>query len=108
MASNYRELLNLVELLEEAWKSRVLNGTEVFLFTENTTAEYDFYKDNSSSKTLFNLTLRLRKLQMQGNMILHLIHISGTRMIACGIDGLSRGITNEGVMAGNHHWIMFF
>ena len=39
---------------------------------------------------------------MHGNMILHLIHISGTRMIDCGIDGLSRGITNEGVMAGNH------
>ena len=102
MSSNYRELLNLVELLEEAMMTGVLEGAEVFLFTDNTTAEYAFYKGNSSSETLFNLVLRLHKLQMKGNMILHVIHISGTRMQACGIDALSRGITNEGVMAGNH------
>ena len=38
---------------------------------------------------------------MKGNTILHLIHIAGTQMIACGIDGLSRGITIEGVMTGD-------
>ena len=74
----------------------------MFLFTDNTTAEYAFYKGNSSSEKLFSLVLRLRKLQMHGNITLHLIHIAGTRMIDCGKDGLSRGVTNEGVMTGNH------
>ena len=38
---------------------------------------------------------------MKGNTILHLIHIAGTQMTACGIDGLSIGIILEGVMAGD-------
>ena len=35
-----------------------------------------------------------------GNIILHMIHMYVKRMINCGIDGMSRGITNEGVMKG--------
>ena len=35
---------------------------------------------------------------MAGDLILHVIHISGRRMIECGVNGLSRGMTNEGVM----------
>ena len=95
MSSNYIELLNFIILLEEVLLTGVLEG-------DNTTAACAFYKGKLSSETLFNLVLRLRKLQIKGNMILHVIHISGTRMQACGIDALSRGITNEGVMAGNH------
>ena len=37
---------------------------------------------------------------MARDMILHVHHISGNRMISSGIDGLSRGVTNEGVMKG--------
>ena len=45
--------------------------------------------------------LRLLNLQVKGNLILHLIHILGTRTIYCGIDELPGGITKEGVMAGH-------
>ena len=62
MSSNYRELLNLMILLEEAVETVVLDGVEVFLFAGNTTVEYAFYKGNSSSKTLSDSVLRLRKL----------------------------------------------
>ena len=31
---------------------------------------------------------------------MHVIHVAGTRMIAQGTDGLSRGIPMEGVMTG--------
>ena len=37
---------------------------------------------------------------MKGNFTLHLFHVAGTRMIASGIDGLSRGDKLEGVMKG--------
>ena len=37
---------------------------------------------------------------MTGDMIIHLIHISGKKMITSSIDGLSRGVCNEGVMSG--------
>jgi hypothetical protein len=77
-----------------------LRGAEVFLFTDNSTAESVFYKGNSSSKHLFELVLRLRKLEMSGDLVLHVVHVAGTRMVAEGADGGSRGDLNQGVMAG--------
>ena len=38
---------------------------------------------------------------MTGDFILHVIHISGDRMIDCGVDTLSRGCPTEGVMRGD-------
>jgi hypothetical protein len=46
------------------------------------------------------LVLRLLKLKMDGDLILHVIHVAGTRMVAEGADGGSRGVLNQGVMAG--------
>ena len=102
-SSNYRELRNLVELVEEAVRDGSLDNTELFLFTDNTTAEYAFYKGNSSNKDLFELVERMHTLTMDGRAIIHIIHIAGTRMIECGIDGLSRGITTEGIMQQKHN-----
>ena len=43
---------------------------------------------------------RLYKAQRSGGFILHVLHISGKRMKATGVDGLSRGDHTEGMMAG--------
>jgi hypothetical protein len=99
-SSNYRELKNLVDGLEQQIKTGRIDGAEVFLFTDNSTAEAVYYKGNSSSRKLFDLMLRLRKLEMDASLILHVIHVSGTRMIAEGGDGGSRGDLTQGVMAG--------
>ena len=99
-SSNYRELRNLVDTLEGLCANGKLKGCELFLFTDNLVAEYAYYKGSSSSRMLFDLVLRMRKMQMAGDLILHVIHISGTRMQACGVDALSRGNTSEGVMSG--------
>jgi hypothetical protein len=61
-SSNYRELANLVEDTETEAKSGSLQDTELFLFTDNSTAESAFYKGSSSSKKLHALVLRLHKL----------------------------------------------
>ena len=37
---------------------------------------------------------------MKGDLILHVIHISGKRMIEFGVNGLSRGDTLEGITNG--------
>jgi hypothetical protein len=97
---NYRELLNLVERLEELVEDGTLSECEVFLFTDNSTAESVYWKGNSSSETLFELMHRLRKLEMKGGLILHMIHVAGTRMMAEGADGNSRGDHTAGVMSG--------
>ena len=100
-SSNYRELRNLVEAVEIEWREGRLQNMEFFLFTDNFVAEQAFYSGTSDSKALFELVLRLRKIEMEGSVILHIIHISGKRMIKSGIDGLSRGDTNEGIAAGH-------
>lgn len=101
-SSNYRELMNLVESLEAravAGEDHV-RGTEIFLFTDNSTAEAAFYKGTSSSRKLFEAILRLRQLEVKQGCSIHFIHVAGTRMICQGTDGLSRGDLGEGVMNG--------
>ena len=100
MSSNYREMRNLVETLEVMATERELEGCELFLFTDNATAESAFFKGSSSSKHLFELVLRLRKLEMSQSCRIYVSHVAGTRMIAQGSDGLSRGNLSEGVMRG--------
>jgi hypothetical protein len=99
-SSNYRELLNLVMALEHGLGEGSLQHSEVFIFTDNTTAESCFYKGNSPNQHLYSLILRLRVLEMGGEIRIHMIHVSGTRMIAQGTDALSRGNYSDGVMGG--------
>ena len=102
VSSNYRELRNLVEALEGAFEKGFLKDREVFMFTDNTTAESAFCKGMSKSELLFDLVLRLRKIEMSGQCVIHVIHVAGTRMINQGTDGLSRGDKTSGVMAGEN------
>ena len=44
--------------------------------------------------------LLLRTMEMTYGMTIHVIHISGKKMIAQGTDGCLRGSLMEGVMAG--------
>ena len=99
-SSNFRELGNFVLRLEKEAALGELEGSEIFLFTDNSTAESAFHNGTSSSKTLFELVIRIRKLQLVQSVKIHLIHVAGTRMIDQGTDGISRGNLLEGVMAG--------
>mmetsp|Transcript_20485 Transcript_20485/g.29214 ORF Transcript_20485/g.29214 Transcript_20485/m.29214 type:complete len:595 (-) Transcript_20485:2495-4279(-) len=99
-SSNFLELANLIHAIEDAHAKGLLSDSELFVFTDNSAAEGAFYKGTSPSRRLFELVLRLRSLQMNAGLALHVIHVSGKRMIAQGTDALSRGITTAGVMAG--------
>ena len=99
-SSNFRELCNLVETIESLYEEGKLRDCEIFLFTYNIVADYAHYKGSSSCKVLFELVLKLRLVQQKGGLMLHVGHVSGTRMVKSGVDGLSRGETGEGVMQG--------
>jgi hypothetical protein len=99
-SSNLRELRNLVDTIDEMVSQGSLSGSELFLFTDNSTAEAAFYNGSSTSEKLFQLVLRLKKLEMHNRAKIHIIHVSGERMKDQGSDGLSRGNINVGVMAG--------
>jgi hypothetical protein len=99
-SSNYRELRNLVEAVEAEAAEGLLNDAELWLFTDNSTAESCWVNGSSSSRLLHELTVRLKIVEMTIGFSLHVVHVAGTRMIEQGTDGLSRGILTEGVLAG--------
>jgi len=102
-SSNFRELANHVNYIERKLEAEeIKEGSEIFLFTDNFVAERCFTRGNSASRSLFELMLRLRELQMDGRVFIRLIWVAGTRMIEQGTDGASRGDLSNGVMAGRH------
>jgi hypothetical protein len=89
--SNYREFRNLVNALLRAAEEGRLKGADIFLFTDNQEAEGAYCRGTSPSRALFDLVVTLCKLQMEYDVVLHVIWIAGTHMIQQGTDGLSRG-----------------
>ena len=59
-SSNWRELKNLVDSLETWVKSHQLKGSQIFVFTDNSTAESAYWKGTSKSPLLCDLVLRLK------------------------------------------------
>jgi len=98
LSSNFRELANLVIRLESDFAEGLLNGTEIFIFTDNSTAEAAYFKGTSKSRLLFELILRLQFVHLHAGITLHFVHVAGKRMIAQGTDGLSRGGSFAAVM----------
>jgi hypothetical protein len=100
-SSNFREAGNLIiwtkALIREG---KLKEGSELFVFTDNSVAERTLYKGSSSSLKLHHMILELRKMEMEGQFIIHFIWIAGKSMIAQGSDGLSRGDFSSGVMNG--------
>ena len=65
-SSNYKELRNLVETLEDLGRKGELVGREVFIFTDNMVSEAVIAKGSSQNPTLYSLvTMRIIKLQMK-------------------------------------------
>ena len=99
--SNWKELKTLVNTVENALKHKLLQDCELYLFTDNMVAEMAYYNGGSNmNKELDELIFRLWEMQMHNDFTLYMYHIAGTRMIECGIDGLSRGDKSEGIASG--------
>ena len=70
------------------------------MFTDNSTVESCAIKGSSTSPKLLSLVIRLRATTTKYGVKVHIFHVSGTRMIAQGTDGVSRGFLGEGIMSG--------
>jgi hypothetical protein len=99
-SSNFRELRNLVDTLSQMAEQGELSGSEVFVFTDNSTAEAAFNRGSSSNRKLFDMVKQVKLMEMLFKTRIHIIHVAGKRMIAQGTDGLSRGCLTDGVMIG--------
>jgi hypothetical protein len=99
-SSNWKEFDKLVEALEEEALGGGLKKTAVYMFTDNSTVEAAIHSGRSSSPRLRALVIRFLVLQTKNDCAIEVFHVAGTRMIAQGTDGISRGALNEGVMNG--------
>jgi hypothetical protein len=99
-SSNFKEFENIVATVEEEATQGDLKGAHLFLFTDNSTVESALYRGNSTSKKLFHLVVRLRKVEMDQGATVTVCHVAGKRMIRQGTDGVSRGQLKEGVTIG--------
>jgi hypothetical protein len=99
-SSNFCELKNLVDVVEEEAHEGYLKGAQLWLFTDDSTTESCFHKGSSSSELLHKLVLKLRKMEFDFNFTLYVVHVAGTRMIAQGTDGLLQGVLLEDVLVG--------
>jgi hypothetical protein len=61
-SSNYRELRNLVEMVEEEALNGHLSNSKLWIFTNNSMAESCFFKGGSSSPLLHELVLGCARL----------------------------------------------
>lgn len=96
-SSNYRELKNLVDLLRRFVEDRDLWELRSFFSRTIPLPRRSIgWIGNSTSRRLFEL----KKLEYDLGLMLHVVHVSGTRIQAQGTDGLSRADFSEGVMAG--------
>ena len=64
-SSKFREADNLVTWLEQLEREGHLEGSELFVFTDNLSFEGTFYKGHSTSEKLCDITLRLRLVQQR-------------------------------------------
>jgi hypothetical protein len=99
-SSNWKEFENLVQRLASFAQSHLGAALEVLMFTDNYVTECAYFRGTSSSPILFDLVLRIRKLELHSGWKIHVIHIAGTRMIRQGTDGFSGGDMLTGVMGG--------
>jgi hypothetical protein len=90
-SSNYREMQNIVESLEDVAEKGDLSWmpkSSSALVLDNSTAESAIYKGTSSNPILYDLVLCLKKLEMWSGSSILVLHVSGKRMIAHhGTDG---------------------
>lgn len=98
---DFAHLTHMVDALEQESTKGLLHHTEFFMFTDNAVAEGAFFKGTSTNKHLFELVLRLKRLEFDHSLKLNVIHVSGRRMVAQGTDGLSRGDLSDGVLQGH-------
>ena len=98
--SNLREAQNQVNHLLDDIKAGLHDGCEVWCATDNAVWSAVWNKGLSTARHLFNLVLQLRLEARKHEVYLHVFHISGDRMIACGMDGWSRGDYDAGISLG--------
>ena len=99
--SNLREAQNQVNHLLLEVKAGKHDGCEIWCGTDNAVWSAVWHKGMSSAKHLFALVVELKVECRRHEVYLNVFHMSGNRMIVCGMDGWSRGNQDAGISLGH-------
>ena len=99
-SSNLREAMNIANHLKRDIAAGRHDGCELWQATDNAVWSAVCNKGMSSVRHLFDLLVDIKVLCHEHEVFYHCFHISGDRMIATGIDGLSRGDHESGITLG--------
>jgi hypothetical protein len=93
-SSNWKELRTLKATLERARRQhrKEITGVTFFYFTDNIVTYYIVTSGSSTSPALHEIVEEIKRLEIELDLILEVIHLPGTTIITEGTDGLSRGI----------------
>ena len=84
------------ESTEKGW----LKGVLIILDTDNEVAEATIYKGNLTNKKLYDLVVRLQKMELTNLACILVLQVAGTRIVVQGTDSVSRCALDTGVGAG--------
>ncbi len=98
--SNLREAQNQVNHLLYKIRAGKHDGCELWAATDNLVWSDVWNKGMSKARHLFYLILTLKQEARRHKVFLQCFHISGDRMIACLVDGLSQGNYDAGISLG--------
>ncbi len=98
--SNLQEAQNQVNHLLQEIREGLHDGCKVWVATNNFFWLAVWNKGLSSACHLFYLVLALKQEAWKHKVFVHCFHISGERMIASGVDGLSCGNYDAGILLG--------
>ena len=93
--SVWKELATLEETLlriRASTDKASVRGTTVFYFTDNSGVYWIATAGSSKSLNLHKLITRIRRLELELNCYLQVVHVPGVILIEQGTDGLSRGV----------------
>ena len=98
---NFRKAANLVTRLKWLiFDCQIEKGSEVFIITDNAVVKSTYFKGSTKVRPLHDMIVQLRKLELEGKLIVDFTWCSGSRMISQGTDGLLRRELATGVMQG--------
>ena len=106
-SSNWRELRTILFTLQQAHDvqeltgERRLDGTVLYVFTDNAVSAAAINRGTSSSPSLLRLVKGLREYETNLGCHVVAVWVPGTAIIDQGTDGLSRGAVDEGAFAAD-------
>ena len=82
--------------VKEAAESRRFTSHGVWIEMDSKVSGRILHKGGFTDNELYEIMLDMREISLKHQFLFHFIHVAGSRLISCGVDGSSRGVLQFG------------